>query len=201
MLGFASQFQLFLVFRNTRIRTITSNTLLDILIEIHNRTKNNLQGNIKNSHQFIHNNTPNKLIAANILQVTNNVGSNTNKCRALRRFKPFKHRNKTPHTPSNSSTIPISSISTPVNAVKNTTNSMTPAILTPSKLTPLMSCVYQQILILKLTPLGHLIQIHALHLPPSYNSRLYISLWLPGYTSLDVYSKQKEEVSMKNKLT
>ena len=73
-------------------------------------------------------------MVANIIQVTNSVGSSTNKGRAHRIFKHYKHRISTSLTPSNSSAIPTSSISAPDNAGKNTTNSTTP------KLTPLTSC-------------------------------------------------------------
>ena len=65
----------------------TSNTLLDILIENHNRTKTNLLSNIDNSHQFIYSNAPDELTASNIIQVTNDIGDKTNKGKTLRRFK------------------------------------------------------------------------------------------------------------------
>jgi hypothetical protein len=61
--------------------TDTSNTLLDILIENHNRTKTNLLSNIDNSHRYIYSNAPDEITASNIIQVTNNMSNKTNKGR------------------------------------------------------------------------------------------------------------------------
>ena len=129
--------------------TDTSNTLLDILIENHNRTKTNLLSNIDNSHQYIYSNAPDELTASNIIQVTNNMSNKTNKGRTLHRFKPYnKRHNNVSHSssftsPSNTSTKTISFNNTPINipsrSIDLNSNSNN-SILTTHTLTPLMSC-------------------------------------------------------------
>ena len=128
----------------------TSNTLLDILIENHNRTKTNLLSNIDNSHQFIYSNAPDELTASNIIQVTNDIGDKTNKGKTLRRFKPYKRHNNASHggsytSPPYVSTKTTSSTKTPINtpsrSIPNLTNNNNyNPVSTTQTLTPLMSC-------------------------------------------------------------
>ena len=134
--------------------TNTSNTLLDILIENHNRTKTNLLSNIDNSHQYIYSNAPDKLTASNIIQVTNDIGDKTNKGRTLYRFKPYKCHNNTSHgssytSPPYVSMKTTSSTKTPINtpsrSIPNLTSNNYNPVSTTQTLTPLMSCTPKNI--------------------------------------------------------